>query len=246
MSTQRYISTSFWDDPWVHSLTPNEKLLYLHLMTCPLTNIAGVYELTNDRIAFDTGLKQDTISKAMDKFQKDKKAYRYDMYIIIRTWPKHQKWEQRSKIQAGIEKILIKLDSKLLSYLKDIGYTYPIDSLPITYLYVPSYSDLELDSDLELESNIDKDIEVPEQNHKYGEYSHVLLTDKQYSKLLDEWGEEELKRQIVKLDEGIQMKGYKYKDHNLTIRSWKKNEKQSYQKPEKKDNFKRGGINFEL
>ena len=164
MSTQRYISTSFWDDPWVHSLTPNEKLLYLHLMTCPLTNIAGVYEITNDRIAFDTGLKLDSIQKALEKFQKDTKAYRYGMYVIIRTWPKHQKWEQRSKIKAGIEKILVKLDSKLLSYLKDIGYTYPIDTLPIEYTYVSSYSEFDLDSDLELDTDIDIEVNNKEGN----------------------------------------------------------------------------------
>jgi hypothetical protein len=157
MSTQRYISTSFWDDPWVHALTPNEKLLYLHLMTCPLTNIAGVYEITNDRIAFDTGLKHDAISKCLQKFQKDEKAYRYDMYIIVKTWPKHQKWEQRSKIKSGIEKILVKLDSKLLSYLKDIGYTYPIDTLPISYTYVSSYSELDLDSELDTDIDIESD-----------------------------------------------------------------------------------------
>jgi len=46
MSTQRYISTSFWDDPWITSLDPSEKLLYLYLMTNTSTNISGVYKLS--------------------------------------------------------------------------------------------------------------------------------------------------------------------------------------------------------
>lgn len=63
------------------------------------------------------------------------------------------------------------------------------------------------------------------QKHKHGEYKHVLLTSDQYLKLCEEWGEPELLRMIKELDEGIQAKGYKYSDHNLAIRNWKKNSK---------------------
>ena len=66
--------------------------------------------------------------------------------------------------------------------------------------------------------------------HKYGEYEHVLLTDKEYKKL----EESEIKHLywIGKLDEGIEMKGYKYKSHYLAILSWHRNEKDK-QKPNK-------------
>jgi len=59
--------------------------------------------------------------------------------------------------------------------------------------------------------------------HKHGEYKHVLLTSDEYLRLCEEWGEPELLRMIKELDEGIEAKGYKYKNHNLTIREWKKN-----------------------
>lgn len=58
--------------------------------------------------------------------------------------------------------------------------------------------------------------------HRYGEYKHVLLTDKQYQKLCDDYGVIKLKKMIINLDEGIQQHGYKYKDHNLTLRKWEK------------------------
>ena len=61
--------------------------------------------------------------------------------------------------------------------------------------------------------------------HKYGEYKNVLLSDTQYSKLLEDWGQEKLDFMIQKLDEGIQLKAYKYKDHNLAIRKWEKETK---------------------
>jgi len=153
MSTQRYISTSFWDDDWIQSLDPSEKLLYLYLMTNPLTNIAGIYKIANRRISFDTGFNTDTVKMILDKFEKAGKACRYDEYVIIPSWPKHQKWETSSKIRAGIESILKKLPQGLLEHLKTIGYIYP--SIP--YIYSSNYSDLDLDKDSDLDPDTDKD-----------------------------------------------------------------------------------------
>lgn len=59
-----------------------------------------------------------------------------------------------------------------------------------------------------------------EERHKYGEYNHVLLTDKQLEKLNEDYGEEQTKEAIKYLDEYIQMKGYKCKDYNLALRKW--------------------------
>jgi len=70
--------------------------------------------------------------------------------------------------------------------------------------------------------------------HKHGEYKHVLLTSDEYLRLCEEWGEPELLRMIKELDEGIERKGYKYKNHNLALRKWKSNEKtqrNGYSKP---------------
>jgi len=70
--------------------------------------------------------------------------------------------------------------------------------------------------------------------HKHGEYCHVLLTSEEYARLLSEWGQSELSRMIKQLDEGIEKKGYKYKNHNLAIRDWKRNEGKNgkpYSKP---------------
>ena len=59
-----------------------------------------------------------------------------------------------------------------------------------------------------------------ETKHKYGEYQKVLLTDKQLEKLKKDYGEEETLKAINHLDSYIQEKGYKSKDHNLTLRRW--------------------------
>ncbi len=60
---------------------------------------------------------------------------------------------------------------------------------------------------------------------KYGEYKHVLITPQQYKNLLQKWGQRKLDHMIKVLDEGIELKGYKYKNHNLAIQKWARNEK---------------------
>lgn len=62
-----------------------------------------------------------------------------------------------------------------------------------------------------------------EVKHKYGEYNHVLLTDKQYNSLVEKYGKTIIDRYITKIDEWIQLKGKsQYKDFNLAIQQWLK------------------------
>ena len=59
-----------------------------------------------------------------------------------------------------------------------------------------------------------------EPKHKYGEYNHVMLTDRERDRLMNDYGEAETLAAIKFLDEYIQEKGYKSKDHNLAMRRW--------------------------
>lgn len=156
MSTQRYISTSFWDDEWVQDLDPSEKLLYLYLLTNPLTNIAGIYKITLKRMHDDTGFNKDMITKILTRFEKSKKAYHFGEYIILPSWPKHQKWQEKTTIKTGIDKIISQLPNSIRDKAISIGYLYPIDKVPMAYGYSPSYlnSDLDLDSDTDTDSII--------------------------------------------------------------------------------------------
>lgn len=56
--------------------------------------------------------------------------------------------------------------------------------------------------------------------HKYGEFKKVLLTDDEKERLISEFGQDTFDKCIVKLDEYIEMKGYKAHNHNLCIRKW--------------------------
>ena len=69
---------------------------------------------------------------------------------------------------------------------------------------------------------IDKEIDITskEVRHKHGEYGHVLLTEKQYQKLIADYGEDATGKAIRKVDEYCQQYGKRYTDYNLTLRKW--------------------------
>jgi len=57
-----------------------------------------------------------------------------------------------------------------------------------------------------------------ETKHKYGRYNNVLLTDTQLAQLKQEFPDWE--KWIETLSNGIESKGYVYKNHLATIRNW--------------------------
>lgn len=79
----------------------------------------------------------------------------------------------------------------------------------------PNATDIDIDIRDKNKDNIAK--RKPEK-HKYGQYQHVLLTDEQLLKLKAEYPN--YLALITYLDEYIEMKGYKAKNHYLAIKKW--------------------------
>ena len=133
MAKQRYINTKFWDDEYVIRLDPIEKLLFLYLLTNPLTNIAGIYEISLRRIAFDTGVDETAIKNIFKRFAKEKRIYYLPScgWVVIANFPKHQDWQKKPKIRTGIEIILSQVPHTVLK---------SIDTLSIPYTYPSNYS----------------------------------------------------------------------------------------------------------
>jgi predicted phage replisome organizer len=146
------------------------------------------------------------------------------MYSIS-NWEKHQNVEGMDKIKEQTRKRVAK--HRQQKKLEDCNATVTLRNA----------TEEDIDIDIEEDKNKNK----KESKNKYGEYKKVLLSQKEYEKLINEWGESELVRMIKILDEGIELKGYKYKNHNLAIRKWKDKENNN-----NTDNFKKGGVNFEI
>lgn len=71
--------------------------------------------------------------------------------------------------------------------------------------------------------------ETKNRKHKYGEYKNVLLTDEELEKLKGKFSDYAAK--IENFSEGVELKGYVYKNHYLAILKWAGNEngKQTYE-----------------
>jgi len=61
MTKYRAIHTKIWDDENFRPLTPNEKLLFIYLLANERTSESGIYQITYNRMAFDTGISMGKI-----------------------------------------------------------------------------------------------------------------------------------------------------------------------------------------
>ena len=122
----RSINTKFWEDSFVEELPPNEKLLFIYLLTNFSTNLLGVYEITLKRISYDTGLNFETVRKGLERFRKAKKVIYEDGFIILPNFLKHQRLNSNMKI--GVVKLFEQLPETLkISILGNGSQTLPND-----------------------------------------------------------------------------------------------------------------------
>lgn len=94
MGKNRTINTAFWIDNFIEGCTAHQKLIFLYLLSCPSTNMLGVYEITMKRIAFDTGLSIDQVKENLEVFQNspDPKVSYVDGYIMVANFSSHQNY----------------------------------------------------------------------------------------------------------------------------------------------------------
>ena len=115
MSKERYLNTKFWDDNYIIEKDPIEKLLFLYLLTNTLTNIIGIYEISINRIAFDTGIDKDMVIKILERFEIDDKAKYKNGWIALKNFTKHQK--NNPKINKGIEVLSREVPKDLIKWV---------------------------------------------------------------------------------------------------------------------------------
>ena len=93
IANYRFVYISFWRDYKVLELfTPDEKLLFLYLLTNCNTTQIGVYKILFKEISFMTGFTEETVSIMMDRFENEYKIIKYNKKtreICIVNWAKY-------------------------------------------------------------------------------------------------------------------------------------------------------------
>ena len=98
-------------------------------------------------------------------------------------------------------------------------YTTPYKNVydPSVNFYTTPSVEMYTDNNKVINTKINNKLKVSK--HKYGEFQHVLLSDKEHTHLLDLYGDS-LDGHIKILDEYIETSGKKYKNHSLVIQKW--------------------------
>lgn len=90
MAIFRKLHVTFWSDPFIGGLTPEQKFFYLYLLTNERTRQCGIYEILKKQMVFDTGLPLKSVEKHLDFFIKKNKI-KYDektTEIALKNWLK--------------------------------------------------------------------------------------------------------------------------------------------------------------
>lgn len=107
MSKQRMVRDSFWTDSYIEKLSPDEKLVFIYLLTNPLCNIAGLYEIRSKRIGFETGYDVEVIENILSRFERDGKIKRFNDWLKLVNFVKNQ--SLNPSVEAGIARVLSEL-----------------------------------------------------------------------------------------------------------------------------------------
>ena len=210
----------------------NIVLIWVMLLTMAgRCNSNGMIFLTENipytpkMLADELGFEENTVILALNALEQFNMIVKNQDFFSIAGWEEYQNIEGMEKIreQNRLRQAKYKEKQRLLQ-----GNV--TDNVIVTQGNATDIEeDKEKDKDLELEKK-ESDTAAPTTparkksdkpvKHKRGEYGHVLLTEEQEQKLMDEYGEIVTIKAIEFLDEYIEEKGYKAKNHYLTIRRW--------------------------
>lgn len=96
------VSTSFWSDNYTADLDPIEKLLFLYLLTCERSTLAGVYELPIKLMAVETGIENEMVKKILGRFEEDGKVKYEGGWVAVKNFLKHHEHGSPT-VKKGIE-----------------------------------------------------------------------------------------------------------------------------------------------
>ena len=231
------ISTDIFENPKIVIISEMKDgsamvLAWIKLITLAgRLNNSGKFSLKNDK-NFDEKTIAKMIKISPKKFQNYLKVFEeFEMIfrekntVSISNWDKYQSEDKLEKIRQQTRK---RVQSHREKQTENGDKKKRYNSVTERY---GNATDIDIDKEIEKDIEIykekhpkgckEKSDSVPKSDaskHRHGEYGHVLLSDGEFEKLKAEYpNADEL---IAFLDEYIEMKGYKARNHYLCIKKW--------------------------
>ena len=135
MAKYRQIHTTFWNDPLILDLTPEQKYFYLYLLTNPNVKQCGIYEISIRQMTYHTGYNRETIEKLLDMFVELNKIVisKETNEIALVNFLKYN-YSASPTVRKCIEKDLKNVKNKdLLQSMMIAQYLYPNDTVCTEY-----------------------------------------------------------------------------------------------------------------
>ena len=146
---ERGFDTGFWSDPFVQKLPQEGKTLFAYLWTNDHCNPAGLYEITQTTIAFETGLPLANIPTLFDSIKPKVIWYPEENLVWVKNFIKRQ--SKSPKFLAAAAKSLVSIHNngaiqELLQYNTQrysisIPYQYYMDRVSVLTRVSASDSD---------------------------------------------------------------------------------------------------------
>lgn len=142
MAEYRTIKMAFWTDPFIESLSPQGKLLYIYLFTSPNTSNLGVLEISKKRISYETGLLEAEVEEHLSALESAGKLLRDGEVMWVTKFIRNQTSTSPKMVQS-LRRLAKELSSEVIktSLLEQfpnifldtlsIPDRYPIDTLSI-------------------------------------------------------------------------------------------------------------------
>jgi hypothetical protein len=123
MAIYRKIHVSFWADPFIMDLTPEQKLFFLYLLTNDQTKQCGIYELPVKKICFDTGYDEATVKKLINFFVEQKKIKYSANFreIAVKNWNKYNGSNSPTVFECIRSELQEVKDEVLIQYVYSMG-----------------------------------------------------------------------------------------------------------------------------
>ena len=121
MAKNKQISERFWYDPYIaEELTePDEKLLFLYLLTNQYVSITGIYEISIRTINFDTAIPAPRIKAILAKLSQAGKVH-YDMgYVILVNFHKYTSYNI-PQVRNYVKELIKALPSPIQDQYSDV------------------------------------------------------------------------------------------------------------------------------
>ena len=205
----------------------NVVLIWVMLLTMAgRCNSNGMIFLTENipytpkMLADELDFEENTVQLALQSLEQFNMIVTDGRYLTIAGWEEYQNIEGMDRIREQTRKRVAKYKEKQKLLKGNVTGNVTVTQGNAT--------DIEEDKEIEKDKEIDKEKkkrkkkETPKapEKHKRGEYQHVLLTDDEEEKLIDEYGMVFALKAITFLDEYIEETGYERKNHYLCIKRW--------------------------